>query len=148
MALTLKEKKEYAWLLYKDGTYTQKLIAEKVGVAERTVSEWKKSDNWEAKAKSIKQTREENLIQLHEQWAAINKKIRDEQNNIPDSAQADIIKKLSASIRDLENEVGYTEAYQVLKKLIIHVQKIDFDKAKEIIDYVDSFMQELLKNQY
>lgn len=145
MSLSIKEKKEYAWLLFKDGSYTQKLIAEKVDVAERTISEWKTKERWEQKAKSIKQTREENLINLHTQWAALNLLIEKEQKNIPTSAQADIIKKLAASIRDLENEVGYTEAYQVCKKLVIHIQKLDIDKAKELMDYVDSFMQDLLK---
>ncbi len=145
MALTLKEKREYAWLLYKDGSFTQKMIASKVGVAEKTITDWKQADRWEAKNKSVQQTREQNLIDLHDQWAAINQKIRNEQQNIPDSAQADIIKKLAASIRDFENEVGYTEAYQVLKRLMLHIQKVDHDMAKVVIDYVDGFMQELLK---
>lgn len=145
MSLTAKEKREYAFLLYKDGSFTQKMIAEKVGAAEKTISEWKQKDNWDAKVKSIKQTREENLMELHNQWAAINLVIRNDQKGVPNASQADIIKKLAASIRDLENEVGYTEAYQVLKKMMIHIQKMDHDKAKELIPFVDSFMQELLK---
>jgi hypothetical protein len=147
MTSTIKEKKEYAWLLFKDGAYTQKMIAEKVGVAERTITDWKQREKWEEKAKSIKQTREENLISLHTQWAAINKEVKDNQKNIVTSAQADIIKKLSASIKELENEVGYTEAYQVVKKLMKHVQIIDFEASKMFIDFADSFMQELLKHE-
>jgi len=145
MSLTAKEKIEYAWLLFKDGSYTRTMIAHKVGVAEKTITEWKQKYNWEQKAKSIKQTREENLISLHNQWAAVNEEILTKQKGIPTSAQADIIKKLSSAIKELETEIGYTEAYQVCRKLILHIQKIDFEKSKELIDYLDSFMQELLK---
>ncbi len=145
MSLTAKEKVEYAWLLFKDGSYTRTMIAHKVGVAEKTITEWKQKYNWDAKAKSIKQTREENLIELHNQWAAINKLIKEKQDGIPNTGQADIIKKLSSAIKELETEIGYTEAYQVLKKLTLHIQKIDFEKAKEMLDYIDSYMQDLLK---
>lgn len=46
--------KEYAFILYMQKV-AQKDIAERVGVSEKTISEWKKVENWEAKraAKTI-----------------------------------------------------------------------------------------------
>jgi DNA-binding XRE family transcriptional regulator len=144
MALTNKEKKEYAWLLYKEDTLTQKAIAEKVGVAEKTISQWKEEEGWESKRKSLYNTREDILVDLYSIFENTKNQVK-EKGGIANSKDADAILKLSQSIKNLETETSVAQIYEVAKCLIQHVQKLDFEMAKTIIDYVDSFLKEKLK---
>jgi uncharacterized protein YjcR len=144
MALTNKEKREYAWLLYKEDTLTQKAIAEKVGTSEKTITDWKKEDGWETKRRSLYNTREDILVDMYSIFENTKNEIKDK-GGIANSKDADAILKLSQSIKNLETETSVAQIYEVSKGLIQHVQKIDFEKAKEIIDYVDSFLKEKLR---
>lgn len=146
MALTIKEKQDYAWLLFKDGTLTQKAIAERVGVAEKTICDWKEKFRWEDQRKSLLTTKAAQLTMLYNHLDAINEQIRDEQKNIPDSRQADAILKLTAAIKNLETEISVSQVFEVGKDFIQYVQKVDFEKSKEVIDYYDGFIKECLKN--
>lgn len=146
MALTNKEKREYAWLLYKEDTLTQKAIAEKVGASEKTISDWKTEDKWETKRRSLYNTREDILVDMYVIFENTKNKIKD-LGGIANSKDADAILKLSQSIKNLETETSVGQIFEVCKGLIQHVQKLDFERAKEIIDYVDSFLKEKLKKR-
>lgn len=144
MALTIKEKKEYAWLLFKEGVLTQKVIAQKAGVSEKTITEWKDKEQWESKRRSLYNTREDILVDMYLIFENTKNQIK-EKGGIANSKDADAVLKLSQSIKNLETETSVGQIYEVAKGLIQHVQKLDFEKAKEIIDYVDSFLKEKLK---
>lgn len=144
MTLTNKEKKDYAWLLYREGTLTQKAIAEKVGTTERTISQWKEQDNWETKRRSLYNTREDILVDMYLIFENTKNAIK-EKGGVANSKDGDAILKLSQSIKNLETETSVGQIFEVCKGLIQHVQKVDFEKAKEIIDYVDSFLKEKLR---
>lgn len=130
--------------MYKEGALTQKAIAEKVGVAEKTISQWKEDESWETKRRSLYNTREELLVDLYLIFENTKNEIV-KKGGVANSKDGDAILKLSQSIKNLETETGINQVYEVCKELILHVQKIDFEKAKDIIDYVDSFMKEKLK---
>ena len=68
-----------------------------------------------------------------------------EKGGIANSKDGDAILKLSQSIKNLETETSVGQVFEVCKGLIQHVQKIDFERSKEIIDYVDSFLKEKLR---
>ena len=142
--MTQKEKKDYAWLLFKEGVLTQKAIAEKVGVSEKTITQWKEAEGWETKRRSLYNTREDILVDMYLIFENTKNKII-EKGGTADSKDGDAILKLSQSIKNLETETSVGQVFEVCKGLIQHVQRIDIDKAKEIIDYVDSFMKEKLK---
>lgn len=144
MALTSKEKKEYAWLLFREGTLTQKAIAEKIAVSEKTISIWKETEGWESKRRSLYNTREDILVDMYLIFENTKNAIK-EKGGVANSKDGDAILKLSQSIKNLETETSVGQVYEVAKQLIQHVQKIDFEKAKEIIDYVDSFLKEKLR---
>lgn len=146
MALTNKEKREYAWLLYKEDTLTQKAIATRVGVTEKTIGQWKEEENWDAKRRSLYNTREDILVDLYVILENTKNAVK-EKGGIANSKDGDAILKLSQSIKNLETETSVGQIFEVCKGLIQHVQKLDFEKAKEIIDYVDSFMKEKLKKR-
>lgn len=144
MPLTIKEKQDYAWLLFKDGTLTQKAIAEKVGVSERTLSEWKTKNNWESKRRNLLTTRENILSDMYVIMENTKKYVMDK-GGVAFSKDADALLKISAAIENLERELALSEIYQVGKKFIQYVQKVDFERAKEIVDYYDGFIKEHLK---
>lgn len=144
MGLSSKEKKEYAWLLFREGILTQKAIAEKVGVSEKTISEWKEKEGWETKRRSLYNTREDILVDMYLIFENTKNAIKDK-GGIANSKDGDAILKLSQSIKNLETETSVGQVFEVCKGLIQHVQKIDFERSKEIIDYVDSFLKEKLR---
>lgn len=144
MALSNKEKKEYAWLLFREGTLTQKAIAEKVGVSEKTISGWKDTEQWESKRRSLYNTREDILVDMYLIFENTKNQIK-EKGGVANSKDGDAILKLSQSIKNLETETSVGQVFEVCKGLIQHIQKIDFEKSKEMIDYVDSFLKEKLK---
>lgn len=146
MALTNKEKKDYAWLLFKEGTLTQKAIGEKVAISEKTISKWKEEDGWVSKKRSLYNTREDILVDMYLIFENTKNAIK-AKGGIADSKDGDAILKLSAAIRNLEVETSVGQIFEVCKGLIQHVQKVDFDKAKEVVDYVDSFLKEKLRGR-
>jgi transcriptional regulator with XRE-family HTH domain len=143
--LSIKQKKDWAKLLYLQDTLTQKAIAEKVGVTEKTISGWVNDENWEELRKSLLVTKEEQLSMLYNQLSALNKVIKDDQKCIPTAGQSDSILKITAAIKNLETETSLTEVFEVGKKFIKHLQQTDFEKAKEVVDLYDGFIKQQLK---
>jgi hypothetical protein len=133
--LTAKQKKEYAWLLFREGTLTQKAIAQKAGVSEKTISSWKDTEQWESKRRSLYNTREDILVDMYLIFENTKNQIKDK-GGIANSKDGDAILKLSQAIKNLETETSVGQIFEVCKGLIQYVQKVDFEKAKEIINCV------------
>lgn len=139
------EKREWAQFLYLENKLTQKEIAKKVGVSEKTITGWKEKYMWENLRKSLLITKKEQLTMLYNQLDAITGHVRDKQNNIPTSKDADSILKTTAAIKNLETDLSVADVFEVGKRFISHVQSIDFEKSKELVDYYDSFIKHCLK---
>lgn len=75
MALKKAQEREYAKTLFLTGNYTQKEIAEKVGVQENTVKKWKDEEGWEKLKKSLLVTKMAQLANLYDQLEWQNKYI-------------------------------------------------------------------------
>lgn len=146
MSLSNKEKQEYAWMLFKDGTLTQKAIAEKLKVREATITEWKEKGEWEKKRRSLLNTREEILADLYHIMEDTKNTIKKDGGKISPK-DADAVLKWSTAIKNMETDLAISEVYEVGKRFIQHVQRIDFERAKEIVDLYHSFIQECLKNK-
>lgn len=145
--LNIKQKKEYAQHLYCEGVLSQKAIAEKVGVSEKTMSKWAKDENWERLRKSLLISKQEQLAMLYDQVDEINKSIRKkpEGERFANSKEADILSKLTASIEQLEEETNISDVVEVCKRFITFLQKHDFEKSKEVVDLCDAFIKDCLK---
>ena len=78
--------------------------------------------------------------------AEINKAIaeRPEGERFPSSKEADILGKLSAAIRNMEQEVGIADIISVLTGLIDWVRAADLEKAKEITRLADAYIKDKL----
>ena len=161
MGLVKNEKKEHARLLYINERITFKEIAERVGVGEKTVSRWCKSENWDKLRQSLLTTRETQLTHWYNQLDAINseiahspeekdangKKIEKPPKNIPTSAEADIMTKIDSNIQKLEVEISLGEYVEVGRKMLTFIQAISLQDAKLFKSYFDEFINaQLTKN--
>lgn len=144
--LTNAQKKEWAKTLYLRENLTQQEIAERVGVSRVTVSNWVRTGKWEEQKVGLTLTRQELVANLYRQVAEINRAIsqRPEGERFASSKEADILGKLSASIRNMEQEVGIADTISVLTGFIEYVRAVDLEKAKELTKLADAFIKDKL----
>lgn len=144
--LTNAQKKEWAKTLYLRENLTQQEIAERVGVSRVSVSNWVRAGKWEEQKVGLTLTRQEQVSNLYRQVAEINRAIADrpEGERFPTSKEADILGKLSAAIRNMEQEVGIADKITVLTDLIGWVRKVDLEKAKDITAIADAYIKDKL----
>ena len=144
--LTNAQKKEWAKTLYLRENLTQQEIAERVGVSRVTVSNWVRSGKWEEQKAGLTLTRQEQVANLYRQVAEINRAIsaRAEGERFPNSKEADILGKLSAAIRNMEQETGIADIISVLIGFIEWLRPLDLDKAKELTRLSDAYIKDKL----
>ena len=141
--LTNAQKKEWAKTLYLKENLTQQEIADRVGVSRVSVSNWVRAGKWEEQKVGLTLTRQEQVANLYRQVAEINAE-RPEGERFPSSKEADILGKLSAAIRNMEQEVGIADIISVLTGLIDWVRAADLEKAKEITRLADAYIKDKL----
>lgn len=144
--LTNAQKKEWAKTLYLRENLTQQEIAERVGVSRVTVSNWVRSGKWEEQKAGITLTRQEQVANLYRQVAEINRAIsaRADGERFPNSKEADILGKLSAAIRNMEQETGIADIISVLTGFVEWLRPLDLDKAKELTRLADAYIKDKL----
>lgn len=146
--MTNDAKKELAKLLFFQTDLTQKEIAERVDVREATVSSWVQKESWNRVRKSILATRQRELGRLYDQLEALNNKItlREEGERYANNKEADIMTKLTASIRQLETETSLAQIIDVFTKFNEFIRKLDgLDAAKQMFTYQDAFVKSMMK---
>ena len=144
--LTNAQKKEWAKTLYLRENLTQQEIAERVGVSRVTVSNWVRAGKWEEQTAGLTLTRQEQVANLYRQVAEINRAIsaRAEGERFPNSKEADILGKLSAAIRNMEQETGIADIISVLTGFIEWLRPFDLEKAKELTRLADAYIKDKL----
>ena len=144
--LTNAQKKEWAKTLYMRENLTQQEIAERVGVSRVTVSNWVRAGKWEEQKAGLTLTRQEQVANLYRQVAEINRAIsaRAEGERFPNSREADILGKLSAAIRNMEQETGIADIISVLTGFIEWLRPFDLEKAKELTRLADAYIKDKL----
>jgi transcriptional regulator with XRE-family HTH domain len=144
--LTIKQKKEWAAMLYLKENLTQAEIAEKVGVSKVTMNKWVKGEKWEERKVGITLTREEQIKNLYRQVAEINEVIsgREKGKRFSTTAEADTLSKLSGAIKKMETETGIADIISVGTRFIEFLRTIDLDKAKDITRLFDLFIKQNL----
>ena len=132
--LTNAQKKEWAKTLYMRENLTQQDIAERGGVARVTVSNWVRAGKWEEQKAGQTLTRQEQVAFLYRQVAEFYRAIsaRAEGERFPNSKEADILGKLSAAIRNMDQETGIADIISVLTGFIEWLRPFDLEKAKAL----------------
>lgn len=145
--LSLDQKKELAKMLYiKDNDITLAEVAAKVGLTEETLTRWAKQEGLQQLRESVLAGRDEQLRILNRQLVALNTAIEQKPPGAryPDSKQADILSKIAAAIKNLENEVNLTSAMEVGKAFITYVRKYDFENLRLVVLLYDRYIKTLL----
>jgi len=143
MGLTIKQKKDYAKLLYLKTSMNQKEIAEKIEVTEKTLSQWVRKEQWELLRASFTVTKEQELRRIYQQINAINDMIsqKEEGKRYANSAEADILSKLASTARSLETDIGLAQIIDTFIEFTEWLRPQDFATAQMINDYQDSFVK-------
>lgn len=145
--LNREAKKKLAKELYLTGKHQQKEIAKMVGVAENTIGRWIKDGKWELLRANLTTTKESVLSNWYAQLAALNRTIseREDGQRFPTSSESDRMIKVSAAIKKLETETGIGEITSVCTGLCEFVRQYDVDKAKEISDHFNAYIESKMK---
>lgn len=142
--MKLRDKQEWAQLLFIAENLTQSEIAEKVGVSRNTVNTWCKKYQWEELKAGFTITREQQLQRLYMQIAAINEAIAAREQKYPSSSEADAINKLASAIDKLERESSLADIISVTTKFLNWLRPVDLLKAKEISGWFDAFIKDTM----
>jgi len=136
--MSKKQEREYAKLLYTQMALTQKDIAAKVGVSEKTIGKWKEQENWEQLKTVLITTRTNVIRNLQRQMELWQKEIGE---RLASSKETDILTKLASAIRSLETETGISEMVDTGMKFIQFLQQQDVELAKEVTNWFDVFIK-------
>src|SRR5690606_29372849 len=137
MALTKAQAKEFAKTLYVSENLHQKVIAERVGVTEKTLSKWINEGGWKNLKRSLITTKQNQISLLYDQLEHMNNEIANRDYKVATSKEADVIIKLTGAIQKLETETGVGETVEVSKKIIELIQSDDLTLAKRVTNYCD-----------
>ena len=146
--LSIDQKKDYAKSLFLRDEFTQKDIADKVGVAEKTMSKWVNDGKWQVLLKSVTTTKAEQLSLLYDIFARLNHdaKVALEDDDPATNPNYDGIAKIAKSIERLEKEAGVGEMIQTGIAVIKFVQKEDVEAAKVVSHWFYIFINDKMKN--
>ena len=140
--LSSQKKKELAKIIYMQGDKSQLQIAEMVGVSKNTLSKWVVSEKWELERTSLTMTREQQLVMMYQQLSTINEDIRKRENKTPTSKDADIISKITDSIKKLENDESISDVMSVGKRVFNWLKNTDYAKAQEFVAVCDAYIKD------
>lgn len=144
--LTLNQKKEFAKTLFVQHELSQKEIALKVGVSEKTVSKWKTDDKWESVKTSLIMSRENELNFIYAQIRELNTHIskKKEGERFANSKEADALKKLTSAAKDLETEKSIRQTVDVFINFTKWLTRVDFEASKEFGGHLDNYIKSLM----
>lgn len=145
--LTRVQKKEWAQMLYVKENLSQKAIAEKVKVSQKTMGDWIKKGKWESLKSSITLTKTVELARFHRQLKELNDSIENkpEGQRYPSKAEVDVISQLKDAIKAFEGNASITSIIDVSIELLQWYEKIDFAKSRELSFVFDLFIKSKLK---
>ena len=145
---TIEDKKYLAKILFTREKLDQKLVAKRVGVSEKTISNWVNEYNWKSLRSRLLIGKEEVLNNLYEQMANLNEAIRNKNTGqkYGDTKEADILIKYTASIRNLETELAIADLVESGIRFIKHLQQVGtMEQVVETADLWNSFIQNAIK---
>lgn len=125
--------------------WTRKAIAKTLNYTEKTIGAWVIDGAWEKDKKTLSYSKGAELQRLMGHLEQLNDSIekKDEGSRYPDSKEADIQKKITASIRDLETEMNIKDAVNVCIELMQSINRVDATLAKTLSEHVDKFLRGL-----
>lgn len=140
--ISILDKQLLAKILFTREQLEQKIVAKKVGVSEKTMSKWVNDFNWKALRNRLLLSKDEQLNSLYEQLEALNNEIKLGDTRRPDTKQADVQIKLTASIRNLETDLAIADLVESGIRFIKYLQLSGtLEQVIEVTDLWHSFIQ-------
>ncbi|MDE3185269.1 MAG: hypothetical protein KGM16_17795 [Bacteroidota bacterium] len=139
----LQRKKRLAYTLYVENGFEQKVIASITGISEKSIGQWKKTDNWEADRIDALMGPEQQRRRVMRQYNELLSQIeaRPTPKNVPDSKEADILNKLADSAKKLQTELSFYHKSETGKQFIAYIQQVHGQaKAIEVVDLWHEFL--------
>lgn len=142
-----EQKKELAKLLFVNEKLSQKEIAQRVEISEKTLSRWVNDGQWRKLRQSLLVTKEEQLRRIYEQIDELNTAIasREPGQRYANTKDADTLSKLTSAAKNLESEASISDIVSVAKRFLNWLRPLDIEKAKEISSLIDAFIKDQLK---
>ncbi|MFQ3578523.1 MAG: phage terminase small subunit-related protein [Bacteroidales bacterium] len=140
--MTKKNQHDEAQRLYLEGKLSQKEIAERIGISERTMSKWVNTEKWEEMKFAILESKTESLKMMHQQLHNILLSInnRDEGKRFPSKAEADVISQLRESIDKMQSQTSITDIVNVGIEICDFIKKFSMDDARKTSKYINDFL--------
>lgn len=145
MALKKAQEREYARVLFISENLSQKEIAARVGVTEKTVGNWIEQGDWKKLKRSLLTTRQNQLSLLYDQLDWLNLEISIRDSKAASAREADVIIKLTGAIKNLEIETSVGETVEVARSFIEYVRPHDLELAKKITTFFDLYIQSKMR---
>ena len=146
---TTEIKKQLAKILFTRENLDQNVIAQRVGVSEKTVSKWVNENEgaWRRERQRLLISKQDQLNSFYGQLEKLNNEI-EKNSGIPDTKQADIQIKLTAAIRNLETDLAIADIIESGMRFIKHIQLVGtIDQVKLFGELWNSFVQNEIKKR-
>jgi transposase-like protein len=147
--ISMSDKQYLAKILFTKQKLDQKIVAEKVGVREATISKWVNEFGWKQLRNKLLVDKEEIMANLYEELSELDAFIRNKPQGerFSNSKEADAKLKLTASIRNLETDLAIADIAASGIKFIRFLQtsKEPIEKIKEVADLWDAFLKAAVK---
>lgn len=139
-------KRTIAQQLYVKTGKPQKDIAAELGLAEKTISGWKKKFNWDTLRAAEITGPVELAKTLYRQIAAISD-LADAEGRIINDKEADRISKLAAAIEKIEKKATLGHYVQVMEDFIRYIKDIDLLLAQNVVNHQLNFIQKKINKK-
>lgn len=142
--VTISDKQYLAKILFTREKLEQKVIAKKVGCAEKTISKWVNDFGWKKLRNRLLVSKENVLNDLYEQLENLHDSIRAKEagKQFADSKEADIQIKYTASIRNLETELAIADLVESGIRFIKHLQQVG--TMEQVLEFAELWNHFLL----
>lgn len=137
-----RDKQEEAYALFMNSDLTQAEIAERVGVAPKTLSSWVKKDEWHTQKAANSVTRKRvitgYLMQLHKLQEEIQNR---KDHPYPNTRESDIITKITKAIKSLEKGLTLSDYITATEELCRFGMNIDDKAMRQALPIIKEFIQ-------
>ncbi len=138
--------KEQARKLYMQSDLSQQQIAGNVGVNPRTLYGWIREGDWKRARKAALDIPLMLLEQNYIQFAGLNEDILSREDRpYPTKEEADIMRKLSATIKQLKEpgNVTFADTTQVLMQFSMYLRKRDKDMSMTVVNIMNDYVDDI-----
>jgi transcriptional regulator with XRE-family HTH domain len=134
--------KKHAFALFMDTNLTQKEIAERVGVTEKTITQWKQAEDWEIQRSAMNITPKRMIAGYLIQLDRLRKHIEErEENPWPDASESDRIHKVAKAMKMLQKDLTLTDYINSFEQLYKFINVSDSKLANAMLQFQNEFIR-------